>query len=77
MVSLKYSENSLETEVKDIETNVVFYWLKYLYLEHYFENFLDHGYDDLETINCIGEEDLIAIGVNLKQVDINKSLEVG
>ena len=62
MVSLK----QLGKLEKDVETNIVFYWLKYLDLESHFDNFLDHGYDDLETIKCIGEEDLKAIGVNLK-----------
>ena len=47
-------------DVKEVEANIVFYLLKYL------DNFLDHGYDDLETIKCIGAEDLKAIGVNLK-----------
>ena len=64
MALLKYSDN-IEKDVKDMEPNIVFYWLKYLYLENHFDNFLDHGYDDLETVKCIGEEDLKAIGVNL------------
>ena len=65
MVSLKQL-GKLEKDVKHVETNIVFYWLKYLDLESHFDNFLDHGYDELETIKCIGEEDLKAIGVNLK-----------
>ena len=44
-------------------SNIVFYWLQYLHLEYYFPQFVDHGYDDLETVKCITEEDLEVIGV--------------
>ena len=46
--------------------NIVFYWLRHLQLDYYFPQFLEHGYDELETIKCMGEEDLIAVGVNTK-----------
>ena len=44
-------------------SNIVFYWLQHLHLEYYFPQFIDHGYDHLETVKCIAEEDLEVIGV--------------
>jgi len=38
-------------------------WLRFLQMERYAQDFLDNGYDDLETAKKIGEEDLDAIGV--------------
>ena len=38
-------------------------WLGFLQMERYTKDFLDNGYDDLETVKKIGLEDLDAIGV--------------
>ena len=45
------------------EANIVVEWLHFLQLGHYASDFLDNGYDDLETVKRIGPEDLDAIGV--------------
>lgn len=42
----------------------LFDWLHTLELGHYFDKFVDHGYDDLEICMEIGEVDLHAIGVS-------------
>ena len=44
--------------------HVVWTWLHTLDQEHLFESFLENGYDDLETVKQMGEEDLLAIGVD-------------
>ena len=46
------------------EDNIVCTWLKFLHVEEYAKKFLDNGYDDLETVKQIKEEDLKAIGIN-------------
>ena len=38
-------------------------WLHFLQMEMYSQEFVDNGYDDLETVKRIGAEDLDAIGV--------------
>ena len=43
--------------------HVVWTWLHTLDQEHLFDSFLENGYDDLETVKQMGEEDLLAIGV--------------
>ena len=43
--------------------HVVWTWLRTLDQEHLFDSFLENGYDDLETVKQMGEEDLLAIGV--------------
>ena len=43
--------------------NIVSVWLRFLNIEEYTEQFIDNGYDDLETVKLIGEEDLKAIGI--------------
>ena len=45
------------------EANIVVEWLHFLQLGPYALDFLDNGYDDLETVKRIGPEDLDAIGV--------------
>jgi hypothetical protein len=45
------------------EANIVIEWLTFLQLENYSKEFIDNGYDDLETLKRIGPEDLDAIGV--------------
>ena len=45
------------------EANIVVEWLHFLQLGNYAPDFLDNGYDDLETVKRIGPEDLDAIGV--------------
>ena len=42
---------------------VVVKWLQFLQMEQYAQDFIDNGYDDLETAKKIGAEDLDAIGV--------------
>ena len=57
-----------------MEENIVYYWLSNMDLGDYFCNFIEHGYDDLETIKCIGREDLDVMGINQK-IDQLKILE--
>ena len=45
------------------EANIVVEWLNFLQLGHYASDFIDNGYDDLETVKRVGPEDLDAIGV--------------
>ena len=45
------------------EANIVVEWLHFLQLGAYASDFLDNGYDDLETVKRVGPEDLDAIGV--------------
>ena len=47
--------------------NIVRLWLKFLDIEEYTQRFLDNGYDDLEIVKLIGEEDLEAIGIDNKR----------
>ena len=53
------------------EQNIVSVWLRFLNIEEYTERFVDNGYDDLETVKMIGEDDLKAIGI-----DNQKDLEM-
>ena len=46
------------------EDNIVCTWLRFLHVEEYSSNFLDNGYDDLETVKQMTEEDLRAIGIS-------------
>ena len=46
------------------DENIVSVWLRFLNIEEYTEQFIDNGYDDLETIKQMGEEDLKAIGID-------------
>ena len=50
-------------ESRSEEANIVVEWLHFLQLGHYALDFLDNGYDDLETVKRVGPEDLDAIGV--------------
>ncbi len=43
--------------------SIVSTWLNHLGLPAYAESFLDNGYDDLETVKQISDDDLDAIGV--------------
>ena len=53
-----------ESEIEvDVRQHVVGAWLTSLGLEEFFDSFLDNGYDDLETVKQIGDDDLVAIGV--------------
>ena len=45
------------------DENIVCTWLRFLRVEEYSKNFIDNGYDDLETVKQIKQEDLKAIGV--------------
>ena len=53
--------------VYDEEDNIVCTWLRFLHVEEYSKRFLDNGYDDLETVKQIKEEDLKAIGIESKE----------
>ena len=48
--------------------HIVWSWLHSLGQSALFCNFLEHGYDDLETVKQLGEEDLLAIGVQEQEV---------
>ena len=50
--------------------HVVWTWLHTLDQEQLFEAFLENGYDDLETVKQMGEEDLVAIGVDDQETRI-------
>ena len=54
----------MEPRVAMEEDNIVCTWLRFLRVEEYCDNFLDNGYDDLETVKRIKLEDLRAIGIN-------------
>jgi hypothetical protein len=45
------------------EANIVIEWLTFLQLQDYARDFIDNGYDDLETLKKVGPDDLDAIGV--------------
>ena len=47
--------------------SIVEEWLRSLQLIHYTQDFLDNGYDDLEVCKQIGNPDLDAIGVTVKE----------
>ena len=49
------------------EQNIVSVWLRFLNIEEYSERFIDNGYDDLETVKMIGEDDLKAMGIDNKK----------
>ena len=53
------------------DQNIVTVWLRFLNIEEYTKRFIDNGYDDLETVKMIGEDDLKAIGI-----DNQKDLEM-
>ena len=50
--------------VEPEDENIVSVWLRFLNIEEYTERFMDNGYDDLETVKMIGEDDLKAIGID-------------
>ena len=49
------------------DQNIVSVWLRFLNVEEYAQRFIDNGYDDLETVKMIGEDDLKAIGIDNKK----------
>ena len=53
---------AMEQQISYADSAVVT-WLRFLQMEEYAQDFLDNGYDDLETAKRIGSEDLDAIGV--------------
>ena len=55
--------NAVQDQTRSEEANIVVEWLHFLQLGHYALDFLDNGYDDLETVKRVGPEDLDAIGV--------------
>lgn len=63
-IEISQSEPSYASGVRsDLLNNAVVTWLTFLQMEQYAEEFIDNGYDDLETVKKIGPEDLEAIGV--------------
>ena len=57
------SATANQDQSRSEEANIVVEWLHFLQLGPYALDFLDNGYDDLETVKRIGPEDLDAIGV--------------
>ena len=57
------SATANQDQSRSDEANIVVEWLHFLQLGPYALDFLDNGYDDLETVKRIGPEDLDAIGV--------------
>ena len=57
------SEELLKIPASKNPQNAVGTWLQFLQMGQYLNDFLDNGYDDLETAKKIGAEDLEAIGV--------------
>lgn len=53
-----------ELEDSDMPESVVSFWLGFLHMDQYTQEFLDNGYDDLETVKQVGPADLDAIGVS-------------
>ena len=75
MVVTQFTFHSRRTKLRDTlcqevrmlprdEDNIVCTWLRFLHVEEYSSNFLDNGYDDLETVKQMREEDLRAIGIS-------------
>ena len=54
---------NVETERLPKRESAVSAWLNFLQMDSYAQEFVDNGYDDLETVKKIGEADLDAIGV--------------
>eukprot|EP00095_Tigriopus_kingsejongensis_P009337 snap_masked-scaffold247_size239117-processed-gene-1.10 protein:Tk09337 transcript:snap_masked-scaffold247_size239117-processed-gene-1.10-mRNA-1 annotation:"sterile alpha motif domain-containing protein" len=64
-IEISQSETNYSSGVRpDLAHNAVVTWLTFLQMEQYAEDFIDNGYDDLETVKKIGQEDLVAIGVS-------------
>ena len=61
--SHRNSATANQDQSRSEEANIVVEWLHFLQLGPYAQDFLDNGYDDLETVKRIGPEDLDAIGV--------------
>ena len=58
------SSSDVSTSEEDVcKTSAVGAWLHFLQMDQYYQEFIDNGYDDLETAKKIGAEDLDAIGV--------------
>ena len=53
--------------VRQEEQTIVSVWLRFLNIEEYSERFIHNGYDDLETVKMIGEDDLKAMGIDNKK----------
>ena len=60
---LKKRHVSGESLAPNASNSAVATWLHFLQMDQYLTEFLDNGYDDLETAKKIGSEDLEAIGV--------------
>ena len=61
--SIPNRNENIHKQNEDKEANIVVEWLNFLQLEHYSQEFIDNGYDDLETVKKIGPADLDALGV--------------
>ena len=48
---------------RPIKPSIVRTWLQFLAIPAYVNNFEENGYEDLETIKLICEEDLLEIGI--------------
>lgn len=53
----------LKKSANDDSASAIATWLNFLQMQDYLADFIDNGYDDLETAKKIGSEDLEAIGV--------------
>ncbi len=60
---LKRSHHLSGSESSSNNHSAIATWLHFLQMDQYLSDFLDNGYDDLETAKKIGHEDLEAIGV--------------
>ena len=57
------SSSDVSSEEDLCKTSAIMAWLHFLQMDQYYQEFIDNGYDDLETAKKIGLEDLDAIGV--------------
>ena len=57
------SSSDVSSEEDLCKTSAIMAWLHFLQMHQYYQEFIDNGYDDLETAKKIGLEDLDAIGV--------------
>lgn len=57
------AEELLKSEQNMASNSAISSWLHFLQMDQYLSEFIDNGYDDLETAKKIGIEDLEAIGV--------------
>ena len=62
-IAMGKSSSDVSSEEDLCKSSAIGAWLHFLQMDQYYQEFIDNGYDDLETAKKIGAEDLDAIGV--------------